>query len=117
MLKDHITEFLLGGAGVGLLCFYGFSEAIGQGPSSKVGCVPRDKGLSLLEDRYNERIIFRGISQKGHITLLHLNKDTGTWSANIIVPSNVSEICLVDSGITGETMDSRISEKDKEVSK
>ncbi len=115
--NKYKVNIVIGGAIVILLCFYGLSKAMGQDPSRKVGCVPREKGLSVLEDLYKESVIFRGISQKGHITLIHLNEDTGSWSANIILPSNVTEICLVDSGTVGEVVGPTVTNKDKEVSK
>ena len=71
--NKYKVNIVIGGAIVILLCFYGLSKAMGQDPSRKVGCVPREKGLSVLEDLYKESVIFRGISQKGHITLIHLN--------------------------------------------
>ena len=55
--------------------------------------------------------IFRGISARGHVTFIHLNTDTQTWTASIIKPNDPKSMCLVDAGFTGEIIDNKESIK------
>jgi hypothetical protein len=41
-----------------------------------------------------------------------LNKDSGTWSANVILPTNINQLCMVDAGTTGEITDTTFSLKE-----
>ena len=74
------------------------------------GCKPMKEAMDRLQFYYKENIVFRGISSRGHITLIHLNQEKGTWTATIIRPTNPTIMCGVDVGTTGELLD---YEKDK----
>jgi hypothetical protein len=91
--------------GVVLLSFIGLSSA--QSTPS-VGCKSMGVATGIIEGLNKQRVIFRGISARGHVTIIHLNKDTGTWSANVVLPTNVNMLCNVDAGTTGELLDTSI---------
>ena len=69
------------------------------------GCKPMKETMERLKHHYKENMIFRGISTRGHITLIHFNEDKGTWSDSIIRPTIPSVMCGVDAGTTGELLD------------
>jgi hypothetical protein len=78
---------------------------------SSVTCKPLPMAAGVLEGLHKERIIFRGVSNRGHVTIIHLNKESGTWSANVILPSDINSLCMVDAGTTGEITDTTFSDK------
>ncbi len=82
--------------------------------AQQIGCEPREKVLRSLSEKYKENLIFRGISKRGHITLVYLNSNTGTWTATIIRPTDPTSMCGVDVGTTGEAVENKSSIKDKE---
>ena len=65
-------------------------------------CRDREQVIKFLEGAHGDELIFRGISGRGHITLVHYNSKTGTWTASIIRPQNPTLMCGVDVGSTGE---------------
>ena len=67
-------------------------------------CRDRDKAISYLENVHGEELVFRGISTRGHVTLIHFNSNTGEWTASIIRTQNPTFLCGVDNGGTGEIM-------------
>lgn len=67
-------------------------------------CRDRDKAISYLENVHGEELVFRGISTRGHVTLIHFNSNTGEWTASIIRTQNPTLLCGVDNGGTGEIM-------------
>ena len=74
-------------------------------------CKPLPMAAGVLEGLHKERIIFRGVSNRGHVTIIHLNKETGTWSANVILPNDINSLCMVDAGTTGEITDTTFTDK------
>ena len=79
-------------------------------------CRDRDKAISYLENVHGEELVFRGISTRGHVTLIHFNSKTGEWTASIIRTQNPNLLCGVDNGGTGEIMangDGSTLKKDK----
>lgn len=97
------NKLALGGITIALLLsFVGLSNAQ---PASSMECKPLSLSAGVIEGLHKERIIFRGVSNRGHVTIIHLNKDTGTWSANVILPTNINQLCMVDAGTTGEITD------------
>ena len=70
-----------------------------------VACAPMKETMERLHQQHKEALIFRGISARGHITIIHLNEDSGTWTASIIRPTDPTVMCGVDAGTTGELMD------------
>lgn len=78
---------------------------------SSVTCKPLPMAAGVLEGLHKERIIFRGVSNRGHVTIIHLNKETGTWSANVILPNDINSLCMVDAGTTGEITDTTFTDK------
>jgi hypothetical protein len=78
---------------------------------SSLTCKPLPMAAGVLEGLHKERIIFRGVSNRGHVTIIHLNKESGTWSANVILPSDINSLCMVDAGTTGEITDTTFSDK------
>ena len=67
-------------------------------------CRDRDKAITYLENVHSEELVFRGISTRGHVTLIHFNSNTGEWTASIIRTQNPTLLCGVDNGGTGEIM-------------
>ena len=78
---------------------------------SSVTCKPLPMAAGVLEGLHKEKIIFRGVSTRGHVTIIHLNKETGTWSANVILPNDINSLCMVDAGTTGEITDTTFTDK------
>ena len=79
-------------------------------------CRDRDKAIKYLEHVHGEELVFRGISTRGHVTLIHFNSKTGEWTASIIRTQNPNLLCGVDNGGTGEIMangDGSTLKKDK----
>ena len=77
-------------------------------------CAPMKETMRKLLHEHKELLIFRGISKRGHITLVYLNSNTGTWTATIIRPTDPTSMCGVDVGTTGEAVEDKSSIKDKE---
>ena len=103
------SKLVLGGiASAILLSFVGLSNAQ---PASSMECKPLPMAAGVIEGLHKEKIVFRGVSNRGHVTIIHLNKDTGTWSANVILPTNITELCMVDAGTTGEITDTTFMEE------
>ena len=100
---------LLGGLTGALLSSF-INVSIAQ-PSPQMGCKPLPMAAGVIEGLHKERIIFRGVSNRGHVTIIHLNKDSGTWSANVILPTNINQLCMVDAGTTGEITDTTYMEE------
>tara|TARA_R100001224_G_scaffold50378_1_gene29067 strand:- start:226 stop:558 length:333 start_codon:yes stop_codon:yes gene_type:complete len=100
---------LLGGLTGALLSSF-INVSIAQ-PSPQMGCKPLPMAAGVIEGLHKERIIFRGVSNRGHVTIIHLNKDTGTWSANVIMPTDIGKLCMVDAGTTGEITDTTFMEE------
>ena len=71
----------------------------------ELGCRSLEDFKRVIVDGHKEKLIFRGISARGHVTFIHLNTDTQTWTASIIKPSDTKSMCLVDAGFTGELID------------
>ena len=80
-------------------------------PKSSITCKPLPIAAGIIEGIHKERIVFRGVSERGHVTIIHLNKKTGTWSANVIMPKDINSLCMVDAGTTGEVTDTTFSDK------
>jgi hypothetical protein len=76
-----------------------------------MGCRSIEDFKRVIVDGHKEKLIFRGISARGHVTFIHLNTDTQTWTAAIVKPSDTKTMCLVDAGFTGEIVDSKESIK------
>ena len=70
-----------------------------------VACAPMKETMRKLLHEHKELLIFRGISARGHITIIHLNEDTGNWTASVIRPTDPTLICGVDAGTTGELIE------------
>ena len=82
-----------------------------SGVQASVTCKPLPMAAGVLEGIHKERIVFRGVSNRGHVTIIHLNKETGTWSANVILPTDLNSLCMVDAGTTGEITDTTFTDK------
>ena len=80
-------------------------------PKSSITCKPLPIAAGIIEGIHKERIVFRGVSERGHVTKIHINKTTGTWSANVIMPRDINSLCMVDAGTTGEVTDTTFSDK------
>ena len=80
-------------------------------PKSSITCKPLPIAAGIIEGIHKERIVFRGVSERGHVTIIHLNKTTGTWSANVIMPKDINSLCMVDAGTTGEVTDTTFNDK------
>ena len=65
-------------------------------------CKPKKEVFEFL-GRYGELPIFRGVSKDGHLTVVFLNRVTGSWTAVVILPNAPPDksVCIVDLGDTG----------------
>ena len=43
-------------------------------PKSSITCKPLPIAAGIIEGIHKERIVFRGVSERGHVTIIHLNK-------------------------------------------
>ena len=77
----------------------------------QLGCRSIENFKRIIVDNHKEKLIFRGISARGHVTFIHLNTDTQTWTAAIVRPNDPKSMCLVDAGFTGEIIDNKESIK------
>lgn len=97
-----MNKSIIGGLIAICLFTFNVSQSHSQVPT-KMGCQSMEKGMEFFKSKAKEGMLFRGLSQKGHITLIFLNKLTGSWSASVILPTNdPNNMCLVDAGTTGE---------------
>ena len=71
----------------------------------QLGCRSVEDFKKVIVDGHKEKLIFRGISARGHVTFINLNTDTQTWTAAIVRPNDTKSMCLVDAGFTGELID------------
>ena len=71
----------------------------------QLGCRSVEDFKKVIVDGLKEKLIFRGISDRGHVTFINLNTDTQTWTAAIVRPNDPKSMCLVDAGFTGELID------------
>tara|TARA_A100001388_G_C28774044_1_gene505918 strand:+ start:4278 stop:4673 length:396 start_codon:yes stop_codon:yes gene_type:complete len=69
--------------------------------NSYLPCLPTNEVKKRLEKLGEERI-WRGLSARGHITEIWLNKTSLKWSAVVHLPSGHS--CLPDGGDHGENI-------------
>jgi hypothetical protein len=91
------------------LCLFTFNVSNSQGQEKlKAGCKYLKDAAKFIQGVHKETIVFRGLSRVGHLTFIYLNENTGTWTAAIVYPTHPSQLCIVDSGTTGEM----IQEKD-----
>jgi len=81
---------------VGVLIFIG--SAMAENP--KESCDTTQKAMDIVRGK-SEKIIFRGLSIKGHLVTIYL-ASSGTFTAVIHFPGGKS--CLVDFGASGELM-------------
>jgi len=79
--------------------------------AQELGCRSIENFKRVIADGHKEKLIFRGISARGHVTFIHLNTDTQTWTAAIVKSSDTQSMCLVDAGFTGEIIDNKESIK------
>ena len=91
------------------LCLFTFNVSESKGQEKlKAGCKYLKDATKFIQSVHKEAIIFRGLSRTGHLTFIYLNENTGTWTAALVYPTHPNQLCIVDSGTTGE----RIQEKD-----
>ena len=69
--------------------------------NSYLPCLPTDQVKEKLKNLGEERI-WRGLSARGHITEIWINKTSLKWSAVVHLPSGHS--CLPDGGDHGENI-------------
>ena len=79
--------------------FMWFRVPANANPNSYLPCLPTNQVLAQLTKLGEERI-WRGLSAKGHITEIWLNKKSLKWSAVVHLPSGHS--CMPDGGEHGE---------------
>ena len=73
--------------------------------NQELRCKSIEDFKKVITGEHGEKLIFRGISSRGHVTFIHFNHKTQAWSAAIIRPSDTQNMCLVDAGFTGEIID------------
>ena len=89
--------------GLVALCLFTFnvSKSYSQTPMQP-SCQSLDKAKRQIEDKHGEKLIFRGLSNRGHLTFIYYNATSATWSALIVRPETSNLLCMVDAGSTGE---------------
>ena len=102
MIKKNI---LMGG--LIAICIFAFnvSQSKAQQTNPGTNCRSMEKAIASLEKTHGEYIAFRGLSVRGHVTTIYLNKITGTWTALVLYPSLEHKMCVVDSGTIGERLE------------
>jgi hypothetical protein len=83
-----------------ILAGAGFNEAFGQSALRRGPlCMPHDNIEAYLAERYNEKNLYRAKeSQMGYMLNIFVNEDTGTWSAVMTSPNDVSKSCIMSYG-------------------
>tara|TARA_R100000664_G_scaffold1796_1_gene4692 strand:+ start:884 stop:1306 length:423 start_codon:yes stop_codon:yes gene_type:complete len=89
------------------ICIFAFnvSQSKAQQTNPGTNCRSMEKAIASLEKTHGEYIAFRGLSIRGHVTTIYLNKITGTWTALVLYPSLEHKMCVVDSGTIGERLE------------
>ena len=102
MIKKNI---LMGG--LIAICIFAFnvSQSKAQQTNPGTNCRSMEEAIASLEKTHGEYIAFRGLSVRGHVTTIYLNKITGTWTALVLYPSLEHKMCVVDSGTIGERLE------------
>tara|TARA_Y100000114_G_C11489662_1_gene199278 strand:+ start:49 stop:486 length:438 start_codon:yes stop_codon:yes gene_type:complete len=92
--------------GIIALCIFAFnvSQSKAQQTNPGTNCRSMEEAIASLEKTHGEYIAFRGLSVRGHVTTIYLNKITGTWTALVLYPSLEHKMCVVDSGTIGERL-------------
>jgi len=98
-----VNKSIIGGLVALCLFTFNVSKSYSQTPIQP-GCQSLDKAKKQIEDKHGEKLIFRGLSHRGHITFIYYNDTSGTWSAVIVRPETSNLLCMVDAGSTGETI-------------
>jgi hypothetical protein len=106
-MKDKIIGGLIA------ICLFAFnvSESEAQKTNEGTNCRPMEQAVEFMEKIHGEYIAFRGLSIRGHVTTIYLNKDLGTWTALVLYPSLEHKMCVVDSGTIGEKLDGEKANK------
>jgi len=105
-----MTKTFIGGLVALCIIAFNASASYSQVPM-RTGCKDLAEAKITIQEKHGEQIIFRGISARGHVTFIHLNTDTQTWTASIVKPNDTQSMCLVDAGFTGELVDNKDSIK------
>ena len=89
------------------ICIFAFnvSQSKAQQTNPGTNCRSMEEAIASLEKTHGEYIAFRGLSVRGHVTTIYLNKITGTWTALVLYPSLEHKMCVVDSGTIGERLE------------
>ena len=82
-----------------------FTGVNAETKKSQLICKSIEEFKSVIIDKHGEKLVFRGISARGHVTFIHFNPKTQAWSAAIVRPTDTQNMCLVDAGFTGEVVD------------
>ena len=108
MIKKNI---LMGG--LIAICIFAFnvSQSKAQQTNAGTNCRSMEEAIASLEKTHGEYIAFRGLSVRGHVTTIYLNKITGTWTALVLYPSLEHKMCVVDSGTIGERLEGKKENK------
>lgn len=87
-----MKSLFLAAAAVSIMCL-----AIPPPASAQQACPPREEVIDLLEGKYGEQAIGRGLSLDGKgLAELFVNEETGTWS--IVVTDTNGRSCIVGGG-------------------
>ena len=89
------------------ICIFAFnvSQSKAQQTNAGTNCRSMEEAIASLEKTHGEYIAFRGLSVRGHVTTIYLNKITGTWTALVLYPNLEHKMCVVDSGTIGERLE------------
>ena len=95
------------------ICLFAFNvpESKAQQTNSGTNCRSMEETVAFLEKTHGEYIAFRGLSVRGHVTTIYMNKTTGTWTALVLYPSLDHKMCVVDSGTIGEKIEGKKDNK------
>ncbi len=70
----------------------------------QVACVDADQGKQELM-KQGQLPTFVGLSNRGHLTQIWVDKKSTGWTAIYILPNEVKLMCVVDSGTISSILD------------
>jgi|TARA_R110000744_G_scaffold159154_1_gene275231 hypothetical protein len=103
--NKNTGHYILAGILVLLLSLLAVFPSQAQAP-----CRAVKDGINSLRLEYGETAVFRGVSSIGHMIILFLNKETGTWTVGKVALDNSNKLCAVDAGNSGQLPSAKAGE-------
>ena len=86
---------------IALMIFVAIAAKFAFGQEAQGNCTTTEKSSKAIKD-IGEKLVFRGISHRGHIVTIYLHGD-GKFSALVHLHTGLS--CLMDWGTNGEVIE------------